>query len=100
MKKTLKVFISISLLLTILNILFNYGIFPFVKHSIGSHNGEEAYLVILTGLIALIFLIKGGYSLYKKNYSTLNFSFIIVGLNLIIWFIVLNKVECVNCSII
>ena len=99
MKGKLKIITIIGFILIILNTTFYNGILPFIKKSIGSHNGEEEYLIILTGLIAFIFLIKGGIGLYNKNNSILNFSLTGIGLNLLLWFYIFSNIDCINCSL-
>jgi len=100
MKGTLKVILAIGFLFALLNITFYYGFFPFVEHSIGSHNGKEESLLILTILTPIIFFIIGGIGLYKKKNPTINISLFLLGINLLIWFYVFNNIECINCSLV
>jgi len=100
MKEILKVIIVVSAILTILNIIFYSELLPFVKQSVGSHNGKENYVLIPVILSSIVFIYKGGIGLYKKNYSKLNLSLILIASNLLIWFLILNNVECINCSLV
>ena len=91
MKEIMRVVIMVSVILTILNIIFYSKLLPFVNNSVGSHNGNENYVLIPLILSSIIFIYNAGVGLYKKKYSKLNLCLIFIALNLLIWFFILPE---------
>ncbi len=100
MKKILLNVSILTILLFVLNFVFVHYLSSFVVENVGKHNGKENFLINFLFILLLFLFVKGGVNLYKKNFSILTFSIIVLGLNLLLWFLVLINKECVNCSLV
>ena len=101
MKESLKIILSAVSFLAVLNALYYFGFLPFVKQSVGSHNGKELYPLCFTFIIGLILLIKGIVSLigYPKDDLKLSLLWLILGVNLLFWVFIFSNVECISCTL-